>query len=161
MTLTSREFGLRNVLSSTTGMNRHKTRSYFPASSRRAIYFALASAVLCCGLDISDPAIAEMTIVEQFQAARRMTTEPDVDMTDTLTRRIPLGTDGHTARKHLEDNGFKVYEREKTENSFLLIAVFYQPRLLGGLVQDEYRVVLSVRDGKVTSVFAKIFLHAL
>jgi hypothetical protein len=102
-------------------------------------------------------------LLAALQAERRQIQEPEVEIDRLVQERISIGTKVDDARTILEANGFKTYVVEKSDRTYRLFGtqlVRTIPKFLPFL-NDEYRIGLTIEDGKVTSVFGWIWLQAL
>lgn len=109
--------------------------------------------------DMGSAAMAS-DIVEQFRAEREKNRKADIDVAHLVRAQIPVGTEADAARKILEKNGFQIYRRDLADGSHRLSGTRKERPFLT-IEHDEYRIVLTIVNGRVTSIFAKIFLHAL
>lgn len=102
-------------------------------------------------------------LVDEIYSARRVSADVDVDVAHVAANHVPVGADVASAKKILEVNGFKIYEIEKKDGSYSLIGTQKRQTLLRFLpfLEDEYRIVLRIKEGKVESVWAKVFLQSL
>ena len=113
-------------------------------------------------------ALAGSEIVCQMKLEQGKIGRGRADVTHVVAKYIPVGMTVDAAREILEKNGFKIYKTElqpmdkrdlpdgsyhlsgtTTEWSIILIANY------------EYRIVLTIADGQVASMFARIFFTAL
>jgi hypothetical protein len=99
-------------------------------------------------------------IMGQLRLERQKDGRAQIDVTRIVSVHIPVGTDASAARTILESNGFKIYKRDLPSGSYRLMGSITEKSAIP-VVSYEYRIVLTIKNGTVASVFARIFLHTL
>jgi hypothetical protein len=117
----------------------------------------LSIIVLFCAVD--RPAAAD-ELVERLRAERQVNHKSRIDVTYLVSSQISIGISAKAAVEILKRNGFKFSERELPDGSRRVLATRREESGMPFFLDDEYRVVLTIEDGRVTDLLARIVLQA-
>ena len=118
---------------------------------------AVCALTIASGIGVAGPLTDEIYAVRQNDSRTRL------DVGHVATKHIPVGSDVAFARRILEGNGFKLYEIDKHDGSYNLVGTQLRRTLWRFLpfIDDEYKIILRIRDNKVESAWGRVILQAL
>lgn len=100
-------------------------------------------------------------ILKEIQEEKKQTKEASKNISSIVEKYIPKGVTEESAKKILENNGFKYHPRNNTHPNTAIGSNIDRHWTLLGLYYDETRIILHIKEGKVEEVEAWLFFDGL
>ena len=83
---------------------------------------------------------------------------PTIDVTQVVQKYIPINSDAENTANILKSNGFEVESKIKKETHYLIGSKEIERHFIGYV---ETRIIMTVVNGKITTIKGLIFRHTL